>query len=376
MLRRMEWVAAPWQVLEVVREDGTEIACTYIPDQEVVGWHRHDTGRTRAGYGLDMVEDIVALPGTVQTETFLLVKRVINGVTKRYIEQVAEIFATDQNDYFYVDCGLTYDGRNDSATTVTLSGAAWTELDAITLTASAPLFVGGSDIGDGFTIYRTLVEADANGELVENIYSIRVVITAYTSSTVVTVRAIGPVPVQLQGVATTEWTLMRDTISGLGHLEGRRVAIYVDGAVISNGFSGTAYTVVGGVLTPAPPTPLGVATIGLPYRMHVETLALTIQNAPPIRGDKKLLAKVGLQVRQTRGVRVCGGVIRDDYTYDMPQRETEDYGEPTIPLTGYGEVPVDCEWGEDVGKVHVISDDPLPFELLAIIPKFTTSQVP
>lgn len=373
--KRMEWVPAPWQTLVMARGDGVELGCTYMPIQEVLGWHRHDTGRTTLGYGDDAVEDIVALPGGNQTEVFYLTRRTISGVTKRYIEQAAPIFVDDIQDWFYVDCGLKFDGRNTTATTVTLTTAAgWSGTDDITLTASSALFVGATDVGDGFTIYRTITELDDNSEPTDVVHQVRVIITAYVSPTVVTVRAIGGVPTELQAIATAQWTIMRDTISGLGHLEGRRVAIYADGAVISNGRTGTSYVVTGGSMSM--PTPVGVCTIGLPYRTHLETLSLTVQNAPPVRGDKKLLWKVGVHVRNTRGVRICGGKLRADYTYDMPQREEEDYAEPTQPLTGYGEVPVDAEWGEDVGKLHLIIDDPLPFELLAVLPKFVTSDIP
>jgi hypothetical protein len=152
------------------------------------------------------------------------------------------------------------------------------------------------------------------------------------------------------------------------------VAIVADGSVISDGFTGTAFVVAGGSVTL--PRPGGVVHVGLPYRMHVETLQLTLPGGEPIRGDKKAISKVGLLVKDTRGIKTCAGELREENTYPLPQREFEGYGEPTRALTGYGEVGVDTEWGENTGRIHVISDDPLPCEVLGLIPKFMVSPTP
>ena len=48
---------------------------------------------------------------------------------------------------------------------------------------------------------------------------------------VVEVNSVGTVPAGLRSVALTDWTLQRDSISGLSHLEGREVAILTDGSV-------------------------------------------------------------------------------------------------------------------------------------------------
>lgn len=373
-ITQLDWMPAPWSVLWLVREDGVQLGCTYMPEQEVVGWHRHDTGRTRAAYGTDSIEDVVVLPGTQQSETFALVRRTIDGVTKRYIEQLAHKHVDDIRDWHYMDSGLVYDGRNDGTDTVTLTGAGWTEADTIVLTATAPLFSGAGDIGDMLLIERTMVEADENGEAIERTYSVRVQIAEYTSPTVVGVFPIGEVPAPLRAIALTGYTVMRNTIGGLDHLEGRRVAILSDASVLSNGFTGTSYVVEAGSITL--PRPGGVVHVGLPYRSHVETLPFTLPGGESIRGDKKLLTKVGLQLRESRGAKTCGGPLDESRLYDVPVRELETYGEPTRPVSGYVEVPVDTLWGIEAGVVHVISDDPVPLELLALIPRFVSSATP
>jgi hypothetical protein len=87
----------------------------------VVGWTRQILGGS-FGAGDAVVESIITIPGNSATsseerdEVWMIVKRTINGATKRYIEFLEKDYETGdtQADAFYVDCGLTYTG---SATT-------------------------------------------------------------------------------------------------------------------------------------------------------------------------------------------------------------------------------------------------------------------
>ena len=345
----IEWMPAPWQVLWFVRDDGQALGCTYMPEQEVIGWHRHDTGDG------DQITDMVCLPGVTQTEVFALTSRTISGVKRNYIEQMAP-FDADPLDWCYMDAALTYDGRNTTATTVRITGGSqWTETELLTLTASSALFVGSTDVGDGFLI--------TNGT-----DSVRVKIAQYTSATVVKVNSIGTVPSSLRSAYLTGWTFQRDSIGGLSHLEGRQVAILSDGSVHRQ------MVVSSGVV--ALDSPGGVVTVGLPYRGHIETLPLNVPGGETVMDSKKLLNSVSIMVENTRGVKVCAGELRDEYTYEIPQRETEGYADPTQAQTGMVEVGVSGEWGDDKGRFHVISDDPLPMEVLTLIPRFMLGNRP
>lgn len=366
-LNRMRWMPGPWSVIWFVRSDGVQLGCTYMPEQEVIGWHRHDTGRNVNADGTDAFEDIVCLPGGAQTEYFAVVKRTVNGVTKRYIEQLAPDYVSSELDFHYVDSGLVYDGRNASATTMKLTGGTeWDDDEALTLTASASTFSDPGDIGDAVKLEIVVAETDPDSGITSDVtYSISAQITEYTSATQVTVTPTGVVPEALRGVATATWTFQRDTISGLDHLEGREVAILSDGNVHAN------LVVTGGMVTLS--NPGGVVHIGLGYRAHIETLEVNNPGGPGVRDAKKLLTSIGLLLQSTRGVKLCGGTLNDEYLYEIAQREFEDWGTPTQPLTGYAEVPVSAEWGENNGHGHIISDDPLPMTVLAIVPRVMVS---
>lgn len=338
-INRLEWMPAPYRVIPAVRNDGVMIGCTYMPEQDIIGWHRHQTDGE--------ILDVACLPGQKQTELHVLVRRKVNGEDRVYLEQLADFSVGDIRDWCYVDSALTYDGRNTGSTTVKLtSTTTWDETGALTLTASAALFVGADDVGDGFAI-------DAgNGE------TLRVVITDYMSATQVKVVSVGTVPPSLRAIPTTAWVLQRNTISGLDHLEGRTVSILSDASVHQQ------RVVTGGTITLS--SPGGVVQVGLPYRAMLETLEVNAPGGEPIRGSKKLIQSVGLLLNDSRGIKAGSNL---DYLDVLAQREFENYGDPTLPLTGYGTIPVSSEWGTDSGHVYIVSDDPLPCEILAITPR-------
>jgi hypothetical protein len=99
----------PNSILWAVTGNGELIGMTYERDQEVVGWHRHNT--------LDRVhlfESVGCIYGAGNDEVWAVVKRQrnVDGVMTnfRYIELMNPVEWVDQEDAFYVDSGVTYDG--------------------------------------------------------------------------------------------------------------------------------------------------------------------------------------------------------------------------------------------------------------------------
>lgn len=349
--RWIEKADAPWQVVWLARNDGALVGCTYLPEHEISGWHRHDTGRDLkdATIGDGQVLDVCCLPRRDETQTYVLVRREVNGQVRQYIEQMAPTRYDDPLDWKYLDSLLTYDGRNRSDTAITLSGTGWTENDDLTATASDAVFTGAGDEGD----ILLLQVGDAR---------VRCHIVEFISATVVQVRSIGSVPPALQNVPVRAWTLQRDTLTGLGHLEGKTVFALVDGNVERD------LKVVGGAV--ALPRPGGVVQIGLPYAAHIETLEINSATGEALRAMKKLTFEIALQVRNTRGVYLGTSL---DTLDPIAQRQFEDYDEPTRLHTGIFKRNVTARWGEDCGHFHLLSDDPLPMEILALMPKVAVS---
>jgi len=112
----------PQAIIWAVRSDGVLLGFTYERDQDVVAWHRHELG----GYSdsgslvIPVVESIAAVPSPDATrdELYMVVKRYINGGTKRYIEYMSKLWESGdaQEDAFHVDCGWTVTNGSPSAT--------------------------------------------------------------------------------------------------------------------------------------------------------------------------------------------------------------------------------------------------------------------
>lgn len=104
----VEW---EWQqsesLLWCVMEDGTLIACTYMMEHEVIGWHKHTTD--------GKVLHACCIPGERKDLLFAVIEREISGVKKKYIEMLSPPFVgSNLKDAFFVDCGATYDGEETS----------------------------------------------------------------------------------------------------------------------------------------------------------------------------------------------------------------------------------------------------------------------
>jgi len=129
----MSYQQEPDSVLWCVRNDGTLLGFTYARAEQVTGWHRHIIGGSFSS-GNAVVESVASIPTEDnEDEFYMIVKRTINGATRRYVEYLTLFdYGTDQEDAFYVDSGLTYSG---SAVT-TISGLDHLEGETVTILAN------------------------------------------------------------------------------------------------------------------------------------------------------------------------------------------------------------------------------------------------
>ena len=108
-ITELAYTRSPDQIAWALREDGVLLGMTYVPDQQVYGWHAHDTAGT--------FKSICVVSEGNEDVLYAAVERTINGRTATYIERLHSRVFTEQADAFYVDSGLTYDGA--PATTIT-----------------------------------------------------------------------------------------------------------------------------------------------------------------------------------------------------------------------------------------------------------------
>ncbi len=117
----MAYQQEPDSIVWMIRADGQLIGMTYRREEEVVAWHQHKIGGTYTGthgslasatYAYGMVESIATLPTeNSEDELYMIVKRTINSVTKRYVERMKPFdFGSVATGAFFVDSGLAYSG--------------------------------------------------------------------------------------------------------------------------------------------------------------------------------------------------------------------------------------------------------------------------
>ncbi len=137
-INKIIYAQQPDSIVWCLRNDGILAALTYKRENNVAGWSRHIIGgEFISATGNAVVESIATIPGdngsgqvedsTNRDEVWLIVKRTINGATKRYIEMFEQLFegpvredyTTDalwnaavlkeQKESYYVDSLLTLD---------------------------------------------------------------------------------------------------------------------------------------------------------------------------------------------------------------------------------------------------------------------------
>jgi hypothetical protein len=116
-LSQIAYQQEPYGIVWGCTVTGGLVGFTFNREQDVLAWHRHPIGLN------GIVESVQSIPSPdgKRDDLWLIVKRTINGVTRRYVEYMMPEFDGDDStiaDAFYVDAGLTYSG----ASTVTIPG--------------------------------------------------------------------------------------------------------------------------------------------------------------------------------------------------------------------------------------------------------------
>ncbi len=99
----MAYAKEPYRILYCVMDDGTINALTYNKKQEVAGWHRHETK--------GKFESVAVVRENNEDAVYFVVKREINGQTKRFIERMATRTVKSTSEGIFLDCCLRYRGE-------------------------------------------------------------------------------------------------------------------------------------------------------------------------------------------------------------------------------------------------------------------------
>lgn len=147
------------------------------------------------------------------------------------------------------------------------------------------------------------------------------------------------------------------TIRGAWHLEGEKVAVLADGAVV------TGVTVSDGVITL--PQAASVVHFGLGYTADIQTLPLAVEVDGALgQGTTKNVNDVYLRVADSSGVFV--GPDFDNLT-EYKQRTDEPYDSPPALLNGMLDpITIEPGWGQDA-QVCIRQPAPLPLTVLSMV---------
>lgn len=341
-------------IVWVARSDGTLLGLTYVQEQELLAWHRHDLGG-------GAVENVCCVPEGQEDILYLIVRRQVAGRTVRYLERLSSRLISSIATFTGMDAALSYNGWNTGATTMTLSGGvSWLYSETLTLTASSTTFQA-SDIGNQFFL------TGADGTV------IRFTVTGFTSATVVTGNASATVPAGLQNVGTATWARAVSRVTGLYHLEGQAVSVLGDGAVIASPYNPKYAPIVVTSGTITLPKACAVINAGLPYFSDIETLDIDNAQGATIADKGKIVNRLTLFLENSRG-----GFIGDrpptndalnplENLIEIPPPEPAVYGTTPALSTGKSFINIPAGWNKS-GRVFIRQIDPLPLSVLAVVP--------
>lgn len=115
-VKDMALALSPHPIIWCAMTDGCLLGLTYMPEQAVSAWHRHDTIN-------GAFESVAVVPEGDEDILYAVVRRTINGATVRFIERMHERLYDGLENCFHVDAGSTYEGEE----TQTLSGLDYLE---------------------------------------------------------------------------------------------------------------------------------------------------------------------------------------------------------------------------------------------------------
>lgn len=401
----LQWAYSeePFKVVWAVRNDGTMLSLTYIKEQEIEGWARHDTNGLFIGVCSVIEPPVDAI--------YVITKRYILGedAWAFYSERADNRQWQNVEDCFCVDAGLAYpmtypdatltpaaaEGTNNITSTFQINGGAgYTSPTAsavdstglgsgavLTCTVVAGVITAITPTSDGqdYTAGATdIIITDATGTgavfqpVITNYVNFRtgtnvssqidvddVIRVDGGKATVISVAGRNIVanvtqpltdiipndPEEMPVVALSgDWSVSTPVteVSGLNHLEGMEVTGLADGGVI------VPQTVVDGSISLQDPA--SAITVGLGFTAQLQTTMLEIPAPTTNQGKRKNVQAVTARVELTRGIKL--GSNKPDASSQPNQAD--------VPWTGMIEVK-DRNMLIDAGSaIPLMTNDTLP----------------
>jgi len=288
------------------------------------------------------IEDVVVIQQEDEDKIYFIVKREINGSSKRFVEKLGrDYILTDWNDY-YLDSALSLNlTRPDTIATPTGTTG------SITVTTDDSVFVLG-DVGKRIWI---------NGG--------RGTISSYTSGTSVDVTVTTDLRNTIPNVPT-KWGFGEEitAVTGLDHLEGETVSVYGDMS-----YHGL-FTVSGGAITLT--TAASAIHVGLPMTSKYKSakLAYGAQKGTAL-GQKKGIKTIKLMLYRT-GEALWYGSDENNLFPVKLRTSAVNLGEPMPLFEGETrELNFDTRHKQDA-RIYLKIENPSPATVTGYVPSIAT----
>lgn len=361
----------------VTFSDGTFATFTYNSEHQMRAWSRHDSA-----YPLEQVE------GTgVADSTFF----VTNKDGQRYIEvslprriPVTTFENNPEADKLnlnsFMDAVETKSNLlNDSLvgadvfTLVPVTPGDW-END-LTLTCGTSVLFPSPGLGDVGTLFRFFDITDKT--------QVDLVVVARLNDNQVTVEPSAEFPsAQASGFRMYETF---NVVTGLNHLEGENVGIFMDGYVVNSPYNDVEgydpVVVVGGNITIPNGERGAIIIIGRPITADIKTLNISTVEQSPTMVESLNVNKLYIRFHETRGLYVSNDFPEEsdggkDGTSIVGMEDLDVFDVPPgniignrykQPASKRHEQNLPGNW-ESQGKISIRQVDPVHFEILSIIP--------
>jgi len=346
----------PEPTIWVLDEKGRLYAVAYNPEQDVVGWWRAPImGNNGKRAKVESIAVMERPDG--RDELWLAVNR--DGV--RTIEHMPGFLPPEAPRDLH--CGL--DGayfwnqwNGDPARTVTLSGPLARDEQG-TLAASTATFSAG-DVGKEFWL-RLDEEAD---DSVITFGPAKVQITAFTSTTSVTVKALTTIPQKLANVALIGWAFPLTTLTGLTAWAGRTARLFADGEDLGD-------QAIGGGASLVPPRATARGFVGAVFQARLQMLPLDVGSEIGTSFGGKVRAD-RFTVLVQNGVKLLVGPRKGEKEPILLRDASELMSQPASPRDRVRTVPFPGGF-EDILDVEIIADGPWPCELAGVSLRVTSN---
>lgn len=368
-LNQWAWCRSPSRIIWGARDDGILLSLTWVKEEEVAGWTRHDT----QGF----VHGVCSISEPPVDALYLIVERYLQGRWVYIAERMDNRIWQSVENCWCVDSGLsTLSGYDYPAIVVSASSSS----GAVTFTAASAVFQP-FHVGEVMRLGGGIAT-----------------ITGYTSSTVITGvwtrPAITSIPNAPAGLppfraAAGTWSLLPQvtSVSNLDHLEGAQVVGLADGIPVG------PFTVSGGAVTL--PFAASLVTIGLAFLPQFQSLYMAGEQ-PTEQGRRKAInaitARVAASGMPMAAANETDGSATDPMTIaptwtgmkqlaptppgSSPATYQNAAGQTVTPLyTGDLRVNIPTAWRKP-GQVAIEQPLPLPLNLTAIVPEDLTGDVP